>query len=112
MRNDSSIPRKTALITGASSGIGYKLIKLFAREGFDLVLVARDQTRLAQTAEELRQSSPVSVTVIPKDLAQATAAEELFREVQNKGVAIDILINNAGFNVYGPFWETDAQQEL
>jgi short-subunit dehydrogenase len=112
MHNDTGILGKTALITGASSGIGYELTKLFARDGLNLVLVARDQTRLAQIGEELHRSFNVSATIIPKDLAQARAADELFHELQRTGVEVDILVNNAGFNVYGPFAETDAQQEL
>jgi short-subunit dehydrogenase len=112
MRNDPGVTSKTALITGATSGIGYELTKLFAGAGFALVLVARDAPRLAKIADDLRRSSNVSVTVIPKDLANPTAAEEIYRELQSKGVEVDLLVNNAGFNVYGPFWETDAQKEL
>lgn len=112
MRNDSGVKSETALITGASSGIGYELTKLFARDAFDLVLVARDAPRLEKMADELGRSWNVTVTVIPKDLSKPTAAEEIFYEVQSKGLEVNILVNNAGFNVYGPFWETDAQQEL
>lgn len=104
--------KNTALITGASSGIGHELAKLFALDRFDLVLVARDAPRLEKIADALRRIYLVGVTVISKDLSQPTAAEEIYREVQRKGVEVDILVNNAGFNVYGPFWETDAQKEL
>ena len=103
---------KTALITGASSGIGYELTKRFARDGCTLVLVARNAPQLAQIAEELRRSAQVTVTVIAQDLSQPTAADEIYRELQRTGLAVDILVNNAGFAVYGPFWETDAQAEL
>lgn len=103
---------KTALITGASSGIGYELSRLVARDGCALVLVARDAARLTRIAEELRGVSKVSVTVFPTDLAQGVAAEALFLELQREGIEVDILVNNAGFNVYGPFAQTDVAREL
>ena len=112
MDEDAIFTGKTALITGASSGIGYELTRLFARDGCDLVLVARDAARLTQIAEELRRDFKVSAIAMPKDLAQVTAAEELVRDLQHQGVEVDILVNNAGFNVYGPFWETDARREI
>jgi uncharacterized protein len=102
---------KTALITGASSGIGYELIKRFARDGCTLVLVARNAPQLAKIADELRRSAQVTVTVIAKDLSQPTTAEEIYRELQRTSMAVDILVNNAGFTIYGPFWETDARAE-
>jgi short-subunit dehydrogenase len=110
--NDTGQRRRTALITGASSGIGFEFTKLFARDGFDLVLVARDQSRLAKIAYEWSRSFDVTVTVIPKDLSQSTAAQEVYREVQNEGIEVDVLVNNAGFNVYGPFAASDSQREL
>ncbi len=112
MRPYPHVNGQTALITGASSGIGYELTKRLARDGVNLVLVARNAPQLAKIADELRGSSQVTVTVIPKDLSQPTAAEEIYRELQSQGMAVDILVNNAGFAVYGPFWETDAQKEL
>ena len=69
---------KTALITGASSGIGYELTGLFARDGFDLVLVARSQQQLTKLAEELQEKFGVSLKVIAKDLSKANAPEEIF----------------------------------
>jgi short-subunit dehydrogenase len=112
MNKDSDKTGATALITGATSGIGYELTKLFARDGFDLAIVARDTSRLDKIADELRRNANVAVTVIPKDLSQATAAEEIYRDLQSKGIEIDILVNNAGFNVYGPFGETNTRKEL
>jgi uncharacterized protein len=110
--NNPEQRKRTALITGASSGIGFEFTKLFARDGFDLVLVARDQSRLAKIAYEWSRSFDVTVTVIPKDLSQSTAAQEVYREVQNEGIEVDVLVNNAGFNVYGPFAASDSQREL
>jgi uncharacterized protein len=99
------------LITGASAGIGLELARIFARNGHDLVLVARNLAKLDQVAAELR-SSKVQVEVVQKDLAQLVAADSLVRELQARGLEIEILVNNAGFAVYGPFLNTDPQDEL
>jgi short-subunit dehydrogenase len=104
--------RKTALVTGASSGIGLEIARLLAADGFALVLVARDANRLAEVATGLKRNHGVAVTVIPLDLSVPAAAGELFREVENQGIQVEILVNNAGFDVYGPFGQTDAQQEM
>lgn len=112
MENDSDKSKKTALITGATSGIGYELTKLFAQNGFDLAIVARNMARLDKVSGEVQRGPNVTVQVIPKDLSQPTAAEEIYRELQSKGIEVDVLVNNAGFNVYGPFRKTSAQKEL
>jgi len=104
--------RTTALITGASSGIGTELAKVFARHGHDLVLVARNQDRLFQLAQDLSAAFNLSVTVIAKDLATPTAVPELVAEVRQAGLRISFLVNNAGMDVYGYFYDTDWQQEL
>ena len=111
MDNNRGLTGKTALITGASSGIGREFASLFARDGCDLVRVARDAARLGQLADELRRETARAVTVVPQDLAQGDAAEALVAELRCRGIAVDILVNNAGFNVAGPFWETDAEEE-
>jgi short-subunit dehydrogenase len=103
---------KTALITGASSGIGDELTRLFARDGYNLVLVARNQKQLMQMADELKEKYGVSVKVISKDLSAATAPEEIFTELQQESIGIDALVNNAGFAAYGLFSETDLDAEL
>lgn len=102
----------TALITGASSGIGYAMAKVFASHGHNLVLVARNAPRLEELAGELRGQYNIAVEVLPKDLASGTAAQELFDALQEKSISIDILVNNAGFDVYGNFYETDLKEEL
>src|SRR3989440_6797280 len=103
---------KNALITGASSGIGYELTRLFAHDGYNLVLVARNQKQLVQMADELKEKYSVSVKVISKDLSAASAPEEIFTELQQESRGIDALVNNAGFATYGLFSETDLEAEL
>jgi hypothetical protein len=92
----------TALITGASGGIGYELAKLFARDHHNLVLVARSADKLKQVADEL-QAHGVTVKTITLDLAEPPAPKFLFNQLQREGIAIDILVNNAGFGVFGDF---------
>lgn len=104
--------RKTALVTGASSGIGRELARLFARDGYDLVLVARNATRLEALAAEVRESHGTHALVLPTDLALPSAADEVYAHIESRGIRVDALVNNAGFNVYGPFAETDAAAEL
>jgi uncharacterized protein len=94
--------RSYVLITGASGGIGYELAKLFARDRHNLVLVARTADKLAQVAEEL-QTYGVTVRTITLDLTTPPAPRFLFDQLQRENVAIDILINNAGFGAYGEF---------
>ncbi|MDN3020047.1 SDR family oxidoreductase [Paenibacillus sp. BSR1-1] len=101
--------KKTALITGATSGLGYEFVKLFANDGYNLVLVARDEAKL----KEIKQSySQVEVTVIPKDLSVIGAAKEVFREIEDRGIVIDVLVNNAGFGLLGTFAELDIQKQI
>ena len=103
---------KTALITGASSGIGYELALLFARDSFDCILVARSHDKLSELATRLEREHHVKTLVIAKDLARTTAIDEIFEEVTAASLTVDALVNNAGFTVYGPFVETDMQAEL
>ena len=95
--------RQTALVTGASRGIGYELAKLLARDGYDLVLVARNEQELNQLGEEMKREYGTAVTVMAKDLSVATAPKEVFEEVERRGIRVDVLVNNAGFGTIGPF---------
>ncbi|MBU7586033.1 MAG: SDR family oxidoreductase [Nostoc sp. TH1S01] len=104
--------KKTALITGASGGIGYEFVKLFAQDKYNLVLVARSEQKLYQMADELKSKFGIDVKVIAKDLANPSAPEEIFSELQQASIKVDILINNAGFASYGLFNETDLTAEL
>lgn len=99
----------TALITGASGGIGYELAKLFARDHHNLVLVARSADKLAQIASEL-QTRGVSVKTVALDLAEPPAPKFLFDQLQREGIAVDILINNAGFGALGKFAQMPDDQ--
>ena len=102
---------KTALITGASGGIGYELAKVFARHKHNLVLVARNGRKLNLLAEELRLKYGVEVLVLAQDLSLSHAATLIFDQVQRKNIRIDFLVNNAGFGNFGFFIETDWQKE-
>lgn len=97
----------TVLITGASGGIGYELAKLFARDHHNLILIARSGEKLAQIATELGAQN-VTVKTIALDLATPLAPKFLFDQLQTEGVAIDILINNAGFGAFGEFAQMSA----
>ncbi len=111
-KSNLSIEKTTALITGASSGIGLELAKVFAGHGHDLVLVARDRERLERLADELRKANGITVKVVAKDLSNPTSAQELVTEIERDGRMVTSLVNNAGFDVYGNFAETDLAKEL
>jgi short-subunit dehydrogenase len=94
---------QTVLITGASGGIGYELAKLFARDHYNLVLVARSTDRLNSVAAEFQAQFGIAVKAIALDLAAVPAPKFLFDQLQREGVAVDVLVNNAGFGVFGEF---------
>jgi short-subunit dehydrogenase len=102
---------KTALITGASSGIGLELARLFAADHYRLVLVARNRAALQQIGEELQARHGIEVRISPKDLAHPSSPIELYQELQETGIAVDVLVNNAGFGGSGPFLQTDWHHE-
>lgn len=103
---------QTVLITGASSGIGRELARIFARDGYNLILVNRDIQRLNLLASELREKYSSNVKVFAKDLTFIFSADEIFAELTREGIHIDILVNNAGVGVHGPFAETDLKKGL
>jgi uncharacterized protein len=102
---------KTVLITGASSGIGLEFASLFAKDGYHLVLNARNESRLQEIANELTATYGVKVTVAAKDLSIPESADELTSELASAGIEVEVLINNAGFAAYGPFNETSWKEE-
>src|SRR5579864_3575641 len=95
----------TALITGASAGLGYEFAQLFARDKYNLVLVARSGPKLNELAEQLRQRHAVAVKTIPLDLGLPQASQTLFEETRHAGIHVDILVNNAGYGMSGSFQE-------
>jgi short-subunit dehydrogenase len=103
---------KYALITGGTSGIGYELAKLFAQDGYNLVIVARGESAdMNSIAEEFRNYG-IEVNIISKDLFQKEAAFEVYNEVKAMGIEIDVLVNDAGQGEYGEFTDTDIDREL
>ena len=94
---------ETALITGASSGIGLELARLFAADSSNLVLVARREERLRALADELKSEFGVDVFVIPKDLSESGAPREIYDELEREGIQVDVVVNNAGFGSRGRF---------
>lgn len=104
--------RKTALITGASSGIGKALASIFARDGYDLILVARSESKLQSLAAELQSRHGITATAVAADLESADGASNLFREVKTRGLTVSMLANNAGCGVFGEFSETALNSEL
>jgi len=103
---------KNVLVTGATSGIGHELSKIFAQEGFNLVLVARNTEQLEILAKELSTTYSIQADFVAKDLSQPAAPTEIMAELQRKAINIDILVNNAGFIEYGAFTETNLEKEL
>ena len=105
-------PRRTALVTGASGGIGLEIAKVLAREGFNLVLVARNRDALEAAAGQIEGKHTVSVHVFAADLRRREAPETIFEFLRNESIAVDALVNNAGFGVGGEFAETELTREL
>jgi hypothetical protein len=101
-----------ALVTGATSGIGYELAKLFAEDGHNLIIVARTEEDLQQKASEFRQQYGIDVVTISKDLFQPGAPFELYEEVKRRNLLVDVLVNDAGQGQYGLFVEADITRLL
>src|SRR5438132_5272194 len=97
---------KTALITGASRGIGMALTHLFARDGYQLVLVARNESDLQGLADQLSRDWATACTVLAADLSVPAAPTTIVDALQQASIEIDVLVNNAGFANFGMFWET------
>jgi short-subunit dehydrogenase len=104
--------RSTALVTGASAGIGRQLAAVFAEHGHDLVLVARSRDKLRAVARELEAAHGASVTVVPKDLTAPGACRSLAASLRRRGIEVDVLVNDAGVLEYGEFHQTGAERLL
>ncbi len=102
----------TVLITGASSGIGWELAKLFAADGHALIVAARRKEKLAELKQELENAHGIRVFVMEKDLSVRGAGTELYNQIEKEGLEVDILVNNAGFGGQGRFIERDWEADL
>jgi hypothetical protein len=104
--------KRTALITGASSGFGVEFAKNFAKDGYDLVLVARRLDRLNSLAEELREKNKVQVRVIGKDLSNMEDVQSVYDILKKENVHVDYLVNNAGLGDFGNFHESEWVKQV
>ncbi|MBW7879665.1 MAG: SDR family oxidoreductase [Anaerolineae bacterium] len=104
---------KWAIVTGASSGLGEEFARQLAAAGIHLVLVARRKDRLAATARDLMQAHGIQTRVISADLSLPDTPQMIYDQLRADGIAVDVLINNAGFGLYGKFtdiaWEREQQ---
>lgn len=103
--------KKTALITGASGGIGFQFAKLLAQDAYNVVLIARTESRLLEIKKEFEEKYNVKVLILSKDLTKPNAVKEIYNELKRQNIKIDILINNAGFGNFGKFYDTDWEKE-
>jgi short-subunit dehydrogenase len=103
---------ETVLVTGASSGIGWELAKCFAADGCRLILVARNQDALEKLAGELRRENKIEVVVFPADLSLPETPDRIFQELSARKIAVDVLVNNAGFGLMGPFVKLSLARQL
>ncbi|WP_129708735.1 SDR family NAD(P)-dependent oxidoreductase [Priestia megaterium] len=101
-----------ALITGASGGIGKELAYQFAKDGHPVILVARSADKLAAIGENLKSTYNIEVITVVKDLSREEEIQSLYKELKNKKMHVDYLVNNAGFGLYGKFIETALDEEL
>lgn len=101
---------RTALVTGASTGIGMEFAGVFAREGYDLFLVGRGGERLAQVRDALAGAYGIAATYLEMDLSVVGAPEALVEALDAQGVTIDVLVNNAGVGVWGKFLDNDVER--
>ena len=103
---------QTALVTGASSGIGLDLARLLAKDKYNLILVARNADRLSAIAGELSSEHGIQARPLPLNLAEPGACDDLHRSIEALRIDVDVLVNNAGFGSHGPFSASDVNQEL
>jgi short-subunit dehydrogenase len=104
--------KTTALVTGASAGLGRDYARLFAADGHDVVLVARRRERLEELAGEIASATSARAHVLAADLGDRAAPQRIRDELAARGVAIDFLVNNAGLGTSGPFAEADVAKQL
>jgi short-subunit dehydrogenase len=109
---DISTKSANVLITGATTGIGYELAKVFARNGFDLVLNARNQEMLVQRKKEIVEQYGCEVKIIPADLSIQSEAHRIYYLLKEENVRVEILVNNAGFGLKGEFSKNKLETEI
>ena len=102
----------TAIVTGASTGIGREFAYECARDGYDLVLIARSEQQLQLVASDIRSLTGRTVRVLAKDLSQPQAPQEIFQDLGAVQADVEILINNAGFGLLGRFWELSEVEQM
>ena len=103
---------QTVLITGATSGIGYELGRIFSRNGFTVILVARDDKQLKKTADNFSHEFNNQTIYISLDLSLQDSPKEIYNILQKRQIDVDILVNNAGFGTYGDFAYVDLEKHL
>jgi short-subunit dehydrogenase len=103
---------QTALVTGASMGIGVDLAECFARDGYDLVLAARSEAGLRNVAARLVDAFGVAATAVPVDLGRPGAGHALANEITSRGLGVDVVVNNAGYGIAGAFNGSDETAQL
>lgn len=103
--------KQTVLITGASMGIGYELAKIFGKNGDNLVLVSRNERKLSRIVEHFTEEYDIRASYLIADLSKPESAEKLAEEIKSRGIVVDVLVNNAGFGLAGPFSRTDWAKE-
>ena len=112
MKHPTDIRNETALITGASSGIGLHLAREFASHGHSVILVAPVESELLQIAAELRNTHNVQARALAADLEDPNSAQTIFDTLANEGTHVDILVNNAGHGFKGKFWDIPIEKDL
>ena len=103
---------RTALVTGATAGIGAAYARLLAKEGFDLILVARDLRRLNSIAAELKKTFRIKVEVIKADLTNSSQLAKVEKRLSNKSKPVEVLINNAGFGIKESFLDSPLDRAI
>lgn len=111
MATQSKAVKEWVLVTGAASGIGAELCRLFGRHGSSIVLVDKNPAGLEKTGAELAARYGTRTIALVYDLSLPAAPEQIYRELQFQGIEVDVLVNNAGFGTFGPFWETETARE-
>ena len=111
-QNEKAKVKRTALITGASGGLGLSFVNIFARDGYDVVLVARNGDRLEEIKKEIEEKYNVSATVVAVDLCSPDGAQKVYDATSSAGIRVDVLVNNAGFGDFGKFYMSDINKQI